>query len=150
MFLAIVILIFSAALFISCERILRRRLNQQFFHSVVKANRLEFPFVRKALEEFDVPVDYLRFRRQLMCDFLVLTYLLKNPCNAKGFSATEQLCVWELSMYFRVVFLVLVIAHTLRLNERNAVLKLTKILEYFANVLGESARHDPHDPFWST
>jgi hypothetical protein len=40
-------------------------------------------------------------------------------------------------MYFRAVFLALVIAHTLRLNERAALLKLTRMLEYFANVLGE-------------
>jgi hypothetical protein len=51
MFLAIVILIFSAPLFISCETILRRRLNQQFYHSVVEAKHLSFPFVRKAVEE---------------------------------------------------------------------------------------------------
>jgi hypothetical protein len=42
--------------------------------------------------------------------------------------------------YFRVVFLVLVIAHTLRLNERAAFLKLTKILEYFAMSLASSTR----------
>jgi hypothetical protein len=82
-------------------------------------------------------VDYQGFRKQLICDFLALTYLLKNACSAKEFSAKEQLCVWELKCYFGAVFLVLVIAHTLRLNERAAFVKLTKILEYFANVLGE-------------
>ncbi len=88
MTLPIIIFIVSVALLmfylqVHCERILRRRLNRQFFHSVVEANRLGFPFVRKALEEFSVPVDYTRFRMQLKCDFLVLTYLLKHMGNVR-------------------------------------------------------------------
>ena len=139
MILAVMILIFSVALLMVylqgiCQRMLRREFGHEFFHSVVNANRLEFPFVRKALEEFDVPVDYERFHMQLKCDFLALTYLLKNACNAKRrFSKEERL----LRMYFRVVFSVLWIKHRIGLSERAAVLKLTSILEYFANVLGE-------------
>ncbi len=136
---AIVIFIISIALGMFylqalCQKILRREFGHEFFHAVVNANRLEFPFVRKALEEFDAPVDYPRFRMQLKCDFLALTYLLKNACNTRRrFSFEERL----LAAYFRATFLVLIIAHGLRLNERAAVLKLTSILEYFANVLGE-------------
>lgn len=139
MFMAIVILIVSIALFMfylqaTCQRILRREFGHEFFHAVVNANRLEFPFVRKALEEFRVPVDYPRFRMQLKCDFLALSYLLKNACTTRRrFSYEERL----LAGYFRANFLVLIIAHWLRLNERAAVLRLTSILEYFANVLGE-------------
>jgi hypothetical protein len=137
--MAIIIFVFSIALLMfylqaTCERILRREFGQEFFHSVVNANRLEFPFVRKALEEFNVPVDYERFRMQLKCDFLALTYLLKNAGNARRrFSKEERL----LRHYFRAVFFVLMISHKMGLNERTAVLKLTSILEYFANVLGE-------------
>ena len=139
MILAIVILILGTALLISyvqfaCKTILRREFAHEFFHSVVNANRLEFPFVRKALEEFNVPVEYERFRMQLKCDFLALTYLLKNAGNAKGrFSKEERL----LRMYFKGVFFALWIRHRMGLSERAAVLKLTSILEYFANVLGE-------------
>jgi hypothetical protein len=142
MILGIFILIFSIALLMfylqaTCERILRRELGHEFFHSVVNANRLEFPFVRRALEEFNVPVEYERFRMQLRCDFLALTYLLKNACNAKRRLTHEERL---LTLYFRAVFSVLWITHKLSLNERHeraAVLKLTSILEYFANVLGE-------------
>lgn len=139
MLLSIVILVLSAALLMfylqaTCQRILRRRFEHEFFHSVVNANRLEFPFVRKALEEFDVAVDYPRFRMQLKCDFLALSYLLKNACNTRHrFSYEERL----LTTYFRAIFFVLAVAHTLGLNERAIVLKLASILEYFANVLGE-------------
>ena len=57
--LSVVILIGSVALFLfylqqTCERILRREFEREFFHPVVNANRLEFPFIRKALEEFDM------------------------------------------------------------------------------------------------
>ena len=136
---AIAIFIISIALLVfylqaTCEKILRREFAHEFFHAVVNANRLEFPFVRKALEEFDAPVDYPRFRMQLKCDFLALTYLLKNACNTRRrFSYQERL----LKMYFRAIFVRLIIAHWVGLNERAVVLKLTSILEYFANVLGE-------------
>ena len=158
MTLPIIIFIVSVALLmfylqVHCEKILLRRLNQQFFYSVVEGYRLAFPFVRKALEDFGGPVDYKRLRMELKCEFLaltyllkdtgntVLTYLLKDAGNAKGFSAKEQLkeelFVRELRVYFWAVFLVLWIKHRMRLSERAAVLKLTSILEYFANVLGE-------------
>jgi len=139
MFLAIVILIVSIALFMFylqaiCQRILRRRFEHDFAHSIVDANRLEFPVVRKALEEFDAPVDYPRFRMQLECDFLALSYLLKNARNIRHcFSHEERL----LMVYFQAVLAVLAVAHTFGLNERAAVLKLASILEYFANVVGD-------------
>jgi hypothetical protein len=118
----------------TCETILRREFAHEFFHAVVNANRLEFPFVRKALEEFDAPVDYPRHRMQLKCDFLALTYLLKNACNARRRFSSQE---WLLARYFQAIFFALITAHALRLNERALVLKLTSILEYFANVLGE-------------
>jgi hypothetical protein len=108
--------------------ILRREFDDEFFKSLV--NRMEFPFVRQVLEEFDVPVDYGRFRMQLKCDFLALTYLLETGGNTKRrFYKEERL----LRMYFRVVFSLLWFLHRMGLSERAAVLKLTSILEYFAN-----------------
>jgi hypothetical protein len=138
-YMSVVILIISVALFLfylqqACERFLRREFHREFFHAVVNANRLEFPFIRKAVEEFDVPVDYLRFRMQLFCDFLALTYLLKNACNARGRLSIEERLLWT---YFLALFAVFIITHTLRFNARAVVLKLTAILEFFANVVGE-------------
>jgi len=139
MFLSILTLIISTALLLFyieavCRKILRRRFDQEFFHGIVNANRLEFPFVRKTLEEYDVPVDYARFRMQLKCDFLALTYLLKNAMNAKRqLSRQERLLI----LYFRVIFFSMAVLHMLRLPEQSCILKATEILEYFANVLGE-------------
>ena len=139
MTMAIVILIVSAALFIfylqaTCERILRREFSQEFLHAVVNANRLEFPFVRKAIEEFDAPVDYPRFRMQLKCDFLALIYLLKNAGNPRQrFTYEERMLV----TYFRAIFLLMILLHALGVSERAVVLRLTSVLGYFANVVGE-------------
>lgn len=140
MFVAIVFLIISTALFMfylqaHCQKILRRPFDHKFSRAVANANRLGFPFVRKALEDLGVPVDYLPVCMRLMSDFLALTYLLRVASNQRWwcFSCEQRL----LAMYFHATFVALVTAHWLGLNERAAVLKLTSILEYFSNVLGE-------------
>lgn len=117
-----------------CRWLLQRQRGHESLHSIVNANGIEFPFVRKALEEFSAPVDYPRFLMQLKCDFVILTYLLKHSCNGRrGLSFVERM----LALYFRANLSMLVIAHILRLNERATMLKLASILEYFASVLGE-------------
>lgn len=139
MFLAALILILSTALFFfyfqaTCQKILRRQFDREYFQAIVNANRLEFPSVRKALEDFAEPVDYPRLRMTLKCDFLALTYLLKNAANLQQrYSSEERL----LMLYFRLVFFSLLTRHWLRLREKPAILKLTAILQYFANVLGQ-------------
>jgi hypothetical protein len=139
MFMAALILILSTGLFFFylqavCQKVLRRQFAQQFSQAIVDANSLEFPSVRKALQEFGVPVEYPRLTMTLRCDFLALTYLLKNAANV------NQRCTYEerlLMLYFKLAFVSLVIRHWLRLRETPAALKMTAILEYFANVVGE-------------
>jgi hypothetical protein len=139
MFLAALILILSTALFffylqVAFQSILRRQFDREYFQAIVNANRLEFPAVRKALEEFNAPVDYPRLRMMLKCDFLALTYLLKNAANVnQRYSREERL----LMFYFHLVFVSLLTRHWLRVREKPAVLKLTAILQYFANVVGQ-------------
>jgi hypothetical protein len=55
-------------------------------------------------------------------------------CATRGDVSNDERLLW---IYFHAIFLVLIIAHTLELNERAVALKLTVILEYFANVLGQ-------------
>ena len=118
----------------ACEEILLRRAHEEFYHSIVNANRLEFPFVRAAVEEYDAPVDYGRFRMQLKCDFLALTYLLKNAVNStQRLSRDEK----RLVLYFRSLFLLLAVSHLAGVGERLLILKLTSVLQFFSNVLGE-------------
>jgi hypothetical protein len=139
MFLAALILILSTGLFffylqVTCQSILHRQFDREYFQAIVNANRLEFPVVRKALEEFNTPVDYPRLRMMLKCDFLALTYLLKNAANVnQRYSREERL----LMFYFHLVFVSLITRHWLRVREKPAILKLTAILQYFANVVGQ-------------
>ena len=136
---ATLILVASAALFLfyiqaACERILRRRFEDSLPDPIVDANRLEFPFIRKALEEFDGPVDYPRFSMQLKCDYLALIYLLKNAANQHHhLSRHERL----LAIYFRALSGTLAGLHLVSFAERPVLLKMSSVLEYFANVLGE-------------
>jgi hypothetical protein len=139
MFMASLVLVISTGLLffyfqVACQRILRRKFDQEYFLAIVNANRLEFPVVRKALEEYEAPVEYARVCMTLKCDYLALTYLLKNAANVnQRYSREERLLI----LYFKAVFFSLVARHWLRLREKTAILKLTAILQYFANVVGQ-------------
>lgn len=139
MFSAMVIFVFSVALFLfylqaTCERILQQRFEDPLPDPIIDANRLEFPYVRKTLEEFDAPLDYPRFSMHLKCDYLALVYLLKNAANdRRRLSGSERM----LAMYFRALSGALMAFHLLNFGERAVLLKMTAVLEYFANVLGE-------------
>jgi hypothetical protein len=137
--MAALILILSTAFFFfylqaTCQRILRQQFDREYFLAIVNASGLEFPAVRRTLGEFNAPVDYPRLRMMLKCDFLALTYLLKNAVNVhQRYSGKERL----LMFYFRLVFASLITRHWLRVGEKPAILKLTAILQYFANVVGQ-------------
>jgi hypothetical protein len=139
MIVAALVLILSTALFffyfqVTCQKILRRQFDREYFQSIASANRLEFPSLRKSLEEFGAPVDYSRLRMMLKCDFLALTYLLKNAANVnQRYSHEERLLI----LYFRWQFLSLAVRRLLRAGENKAILKLTSVLQYFANVVGQ-------------
>jgi hypothetical protein len=139
MILAALILILSTAMFffyfqVICQRILRRQFDREYFQSIANANRLEFPSLRKSLEEFGTPVDYPRLRMMLKCDFLALTYLLKNAANVnQRYSNEERLLI----LYFRWQFLSLAVRRLLKVGEKKAILRLTSVLQYFANVIGQ-------------
>lgn len=139
MFLAALVLILStASLFFylqaTCQKLLAQRFDPEIFLPVVNANRLEFLSIYQGLEVSDAPVEFTRLRVMLKCDFLALTYLLKNAANLnQRYSREERLLI----VYFRLVFLSWVVRHALRLKEKAAILKLTSILCYFASVVGQ-------------
>jgi hypothetical protein len=139
MFVASLILIISTALFFfyfqaTCQKILRRQFEAEYFQVIVKANRLEFPSVQRSLDEADAPLDYQRLRTMLECDFLALVYLLRNAANVnQRYSYEERL----LMVYFRTIFFFLTLRHLFKLRENAAILRLTAVLQYFANVVGQ-------------
>jgi hypothetical protein len=138
MFLDTLILILSTAMFFFyfqavCERILRYEFDRDYLLPILNANHLEFPSVRKVIEEFGNPLEYSQFHVMLKCDYLALTYLLKTAANqTHRYSVNERL----LMAYFRFSFLSLALRHLFRLRERKIVLRLTTILEYFGNTVG--------------
>ena len=141
MILAWLILILSMAMFffyfqVTCQKILRRQFDREYSQSIANATRLVFPSLRKSLGEFAAPVDYPRLRVMIKCDFLALTYLLKNASNVnQRYSNQERLLI----LYFRWQFLSLAVRHLLRLGEKKTALRLTSVLQYFANVVGQRA-----------
>ena len=139
MFMATLILILSTALFFFylqgvCQKILRRQFAQSFWQAIAHANGFEFPSIRHALKESDAAMQYPSLMLGLRRDFQALTYLTKNAANVnQRYTYEERFLI----LYFKFVFLSLVTRHWLRLQEKPAALKLTAILEYFANVVGE-------------
>jgi hypothetical protein len=78
-------------------------------------------------------VDYSQLRLMLKCDFLALTCLLKNATSVKHrYSNEERLLI----LYFRWLFLSLAARRVLGLGEKKAILKLTSVVQYSADVVG--------------
>jgi len=139
MIVATMILILSAAMFFfyiqaTCQKILRRQFEREYFRSIASANRLEFLALRESLRETGAAIDYARLRELLECDFLALTYLLRNAANVhRRYSVEERL----LMLYFHWGCLSLAVRRLLKLGESRVILTLTSILQYFANVVGQ-------------
>jgi hypothetical protein len=128
--IATVFLYFQA----TCERILRRQFEREHFQTIAKVIRLEFPSLQESLEWIGAPVDHSRLAKTLKDDFLALTYLLKNVATAnRRYSKDERILI----LYFHLQFLTLAVRRLLRVGEKKAILKLTSVLGYFANVVGQ-------------
>ena len=138
MFLAALILTLSIAMFFFylqaiCLKILRQEFDRDYFLPIANANRLEFPSVRRAVEEFETPVDYARFCMMLKCDFLALRYLLKNAANeSHRYTPQDRLLI----LYFHLTYFMLRVRHMLRFDEKAPILRLTSILQFFGNIIG--------------
>jgi len=128
--LAMVFFYFQA----TCQRILRRQFERDYFQSIANVIRLEFPSLRKSLDDSGVSVDYSRLSKALKRDFLALTHLLGNTADVKPDYSKEQRL---LTLYFRVQFLSLAVRCFLRVGERKAAVRLTSVLQYFANLIGQ-------------
>ena len=138
MVLACLVLILSTAfvffyLQTACQKILRQQFEHRYFESIVYANRLEFPAVREGLGTSNVAADYPQLNTMLKCDFLALTFLLKHAANRPSYSLEERLLI----LYCRLTFLSLRVRHLLSFRVSPAIVKLTDILQYLANLVGQ-------------
>ena len=136
-----VVLAASAALFFfylqaACERVLRREFSHSYLQDVITAIQLEYPRLREGVAA-NASLQYSETRIALECDFIALQYLLKSSDRARRhLSPSEK----GLMLYFRFLLFSMSIRHALNLQEKESVLKLTTILQYFANLLGERVR----------
>jgi hypothetical protein len=136
--MSIVILVVSAALFCFyiqaiCERALRREFSHPYFREIASAIQLEFPHLSEGLAK-NASVGYSEMRLALQCDFVALSYLLKRGGpTRRHLSKSEKLLIH----YFRFQLFCMPIRHALKLQEKETALKLTTMLQYFANLTGE-------------
>lgn len=137
MFFAAMVLIVSTALFFfylqsTCERVLRRQFDRDYFKDIAQVCRLGFPSLRLALEGRDAPLDYASACVKLRVDFAVLSSL-KDAAHLGG-----RPCLGErlLRPYFHGILLALPLLRVAGAGKR-AITKLTAILQYSANAVGE-------------
>jgi len=138
MIASVLILTFSVALFFFyiqafCERALKREFSHPYFQDIINAIQLEFPRLQDGFAA-NGSLDYSEVRSALKCDFTTLSYLLANS------DRTHQRLSWKervLVLYFRFLLFCLPFRYTFNLHQQEAVLKLTAILQYFANLTGE-------------
>ena len=143
MIMSALVLVTSGALFLFyiqaiCERALRREFSRAYFQDVLQAIQLEYPLLRDSLAS-NTPLDCTKASRALKRDFSTLEYLLKNGPERERLGRAERL----LAHYFRFLLFCLPLRHALKLQEREAVLSLTAILQYFANSVGEKLSASP-------
>lgn len=138
MIMAYIILLLSTALFIFyvqtvCENVLRREFARDYSLDILGALNLEFPYLQEAVKA-GAPMSQSKMRLALQCDYFMLRYLVKNKeAGSRRFSWRERL----VTGYFRLLLLLLPLRCAFHIREKQAVMKLTVILRYFANLVGE-------------
>lgn len=138
MITSIAILIFSMALFFFyvhtlCEQVLRREFSRAYFQDVLNSLDLEFPRVHQAVMA-GAPMNHSQMRIALKCDYMTLKYLVRNGSpQHHRFSWNEKL----ITVYFRFLLFMLPLRYALHFRERQAAMKLTVILRYLTNLVGQ-------------
>jgi hypothetical protein len=69
MFVTVLIMIVSTALLffylqVVCQKLLRRGFSPEFYMGIVRNNHLEFPLIRKGVEDFGSPGEYSKCFQQ--------------------------------------------------------------------------------------
>ena len=139
---SVLIFVISVALLLfylqaACERIIGREFEESLAQPVIEGNKLSFLQIRRALENGDAPVDCARFQVQLRGDFAALVHLL---CSAgtgrRRLSSAERTG----AIYFRALSALSAVCQLFGIDARSLLLKMTSVLEFFANLLGERTR----------
>lgn len=138
MMASIAILIISVALFLFyvqtlCEQVLRREFSRAYFQDVLNSLDLEFPRVQEAITA-GAPMNYSQIRLALKSDYSTLKYLARNGDPEHRNSSWNERFI---AVYFRFLLFMLPVRYALHFRERQAAVKLTLILHFLTNLVGE-------------
>ncbi len=138
MIVASMVLILSTALFLFylqtvCQKLLRREFVEPFYLNLARVAGLEFPTLRNETEKTGSVGVHTSVVHALRCDFSAVAYLMKKASRTRHQTRPGDRM---LLLYWRVMFISLRFRHFLSLQESPALLELTAILQYFANVVG--------------
>ena len=147
MFASVFIIAVSLALFVYWFRctvllILRTRTTTEYASKVAAANQLSFVQARQQLGGPSPSPDLSGVCRSLQHDYGVLKYLLGHAATVEGggYTAEQRL----LMMNFRMLAVVFWVASRIRPDAaRMALLEMSGVLEYFANVMGQRFAGQP-------
>jgi hypothetical protein len=139
MLLAALIVILSTAMLVchfqvTCQGILRHQFNPEYFQTIARANFLEFLSLPKSLDGVGARPAYPAVWGMLERDFRWLTYFLKYAANVDLSYSKAERC---LILYYRWHRLSWAVRHLVKAEEKKAIERLTSVLQYFANVVGE-------------
>jgi hypothetical protein len=139
MYTSLFILLFSAGalaywLRLTVVTILNRERVAAEAERLAQANRLEFPQIRRKLQESGAWAEDGRLAEALRHDFLALTYLLRYAAtiNVGRYSKEEKLLVADFYMMRAVYALGRRISPRLA---RYSMLEMTEVLEHFAGIM---------------
>ena len=119
---------------VACQGILSRPFNPEHFQAIARANLLEFLTLPKSLDGVGAWPAYPAVWGMLERDFHWLTYLLKHATNVDLSYSNAERC---LILYYRWHCLSWAVRHVMKAEEEKAIGKLTSVLQYFANVVGQ-------------
>lgn len=141
-FVSIFVLLSSVALLLLWAKSLTRSIlgtpfQQDYSREVAEANRLEFLNVRQALrEEPEQGGDFADALSSLERDYEALSYLLRNAATLQvgRYTRAERLLILD----FQLLRVWARVSRFLGLQAwRSSLLRMTTILEYFGNVVGQ-------------
>ncbi len=140
--ISIFILLASASLLVfwlraACRSILRQRFERDYYAEVAADNQLEFPAIRRALEEYPEEIaDYAGVLATLQRDYEALTYLLRNAATVHvgRYSRRERFLIFD----YKLLRFWMNLRRRLGFkNWADNLVEMTEILQYFANVMGQ-------------
>lgn len=120
----------------AAQSILGQRFERDYSREVAEANQIEFLVVRRSLSEAKEEYEFGQALASLERDYEALSYLLCNAAtlNVGRYSQSERLLAFDFHLHRAWVRL----SHLVGLKSwQTGLLRMTRILEYYGNVVGQ-------------